>query len=101
MADGSLWADAERARRTVAEVKSLKGWLEPYHALRKRVDEGRLVVTVMMLAVIARGLVCARAVVHEGLQASAENLAEVAFKGLKRGRSVGHASIINECVFAS
>ena len=41
MADGSLWADAERARRTVAEVKSLKGWLEPYHALRKRVDEGR------------------------------------------------------------
>ena len=41
MADGTLWADSERARRTVAEVKSLKGWLEPYHALRKRVDEGR------------------------------------------------------------
>jgi len=41
MADGSLWADQERARRTVTEVKSLKGWLEPYHALRKRVDEGR------------------------------------------------------------
>src|SRR6266581_3104483 len=41
MADGSLWADPERARQTVAEVKSLKGWLEPYHALRKRVDEGR------------------------------------------------------------
>jgi hypothetical protein len=41
MADGSLWADAERARQTVAEVKSLKGWLEPYHALRKRVDEAR------------------------------------------------------------
>ena len=41
MADGALWADAERARQTVAEVKSLKGWLEPYHALRKRVDEGR------------------------------------------------------------
>jgi peptide chain release factor 2 len=41
MADGSLWADSERARATVAEVKSLKGWLEPYHALRKRVDEGR------------------------------------------------------------
>src|SRR5207302_9436658 len=40
MADGSLWADSERARQTVAEVKSLKGWLEPYHALRKRVDEG-------------------------------------------------------------
>ena len=28
MADGSLWADAERARQTVAEVKSLKGWRE-------------------------------------------------------------------------
>src|SRR5216110_1426652 len=41
MADGSLWADSERARATVAEVKSLKRWLEPYHALRKRVDEGR------------------------------------------------------------
>src|SRR5262245_44920304 len=41
MADGSLWADSERARQTVTEVKSLKGWLEPYHALRKRVDEGR------------------------------------------------------------
>ena len=32
---------SQRARATVAEVKSLKGWLEPYHALRKRVDEGR------------------------------------------------------------
>jgi len=41
MADGALWADAERARKTVTEVKVLKGWLEPYHALRKRVDEGR------------------------------------------------------------
>src|SRR5262249_41113590 len=41
MADGALWADSERARQTVSEVKSLKGWLEPYHALRKRVDEGR------------------------------------------------------------
>jgi peptide chain release factor 2 len=41
MADGALWADADRARQTVTEVKALKGWLEPYHALRKRVDEGR------------------------------------------------------------
>src|SRR5260370_8934138 len=41
MAEGALWADSERARATVTEVKSLKGWLEPYHALRKRVDEGR------------------------------------------------------------
>jgi len=41
MADSALWADSERARQTVTEVKALKGWLEPYHALRKRVDEGR------------------------------------------------------------
>jgi len=38
---GSLWTDQERARKTVEEVKNLKRWLEPYHALRKRVDEGR------------------------------------------------------------
>jgi peptide chain release factor 2 len=41
MADGAVWADQERAKRTVEEVKELKRWLEPYHALRKRVDEGR------------------------------------------------------------
>src|SRR5260370_32911275 len=41
MAEGALWAASERASATVTEVKSLKGWLEPYHALRKRVDEGR------------------------------------------------------------
>ena len=40
MADSALWAEAERARHTVTEVKALKGWLDPYHALRKRVDEG-------------------------------------------------------------
>ncbi len=38
---GSLWTDPERARKVVEEVKSLKRWLEPYNALRKRVDEGR------------------------------------------------------------
>jgi peptide chain release factor 2 len=41
MADGALWADQERARAVVEEVKGLKRWLEPYNALRKRVDEGR------------------------------------------------------------
>src|SRR6266511_797710 len=41
MAGSALWADPERARETVGEVKALKGWLEPYHALRKRVDESR------------------------------------------------------------
>ena len=41
MAQGAIWADQERARRVVEETKMLKRWLEPYHALRKRVDEGR------------------------------------------------------------
>ena len=41
MAEGSVWADPERARKVVEEVKSLKRWIEPYAALRKRVDEGR------------------------------------------------------------
>jgi peptide chain release factor 2 len=41
MAEGALWSDQDRARLTVQEVKALKGWLEPYHTLRKRVDEAR------------------------------------------------------------
>jgi peptide chain release factor 2 len=41
MADGALWADQDRARKVVEEAKQIKRWLEPYHALRKRVDEGR------------------------------------------------------------
>ena len=41
MAEGSIWADPERARQVVEEVKTLKGWLEPYNALRKRIDDGR------------------------------------------------------------
>jgi len=41
MAEGSVWADAERARHVVDEVKSLKGWLEPYNGLRKRLDDAR------------------------------------------------------------
>ncbi len=41
MAEGTIWADQERARQVVEEAKSLKRWLEPYHALRKRVDEAR------------------------------------------------------------
>jgi peptide chain release factor 2 len=41
MADGGLWSDQERARKVVEEAKDLKRWLEPYHALRKRVEEGR------------------------------------------------------------
>jgi peptide chain release factor 2 len=41
MAEGGIWADQERAKKVVGEVKTLKRWLEPYHALRKRVDDGR------------------------------------------------------------
>jgi len=41
MAEGAIWADQEKARQVVEEVKALKRWLEPYHALRQRVDEGR------------------------------------------------------------
>jgi peptide chain release factor 2 len=39
MAEGSLWADQEKARQVVGEVKEIKRWLEPYHALRKRLDD--------------------------------------------------------------
>ncbi len=41
MAEGSVWADSALARQVVEEVKSLKGWLEPYNALRKRLDDTR------------------------------------------------------------
>jgi peptide chain release factor 2 len=41
MGDGALWSDQEKARAVVAEVKDLKGWIEPYHALRKRADDAR------------------------------------------------------------
>jgi peptide chain release factor 2 len=41
MAEGAMWSDQARARHVVEEVKTLKRWLEPYHALRKRVEEAR------------------------------------------------------------
>ncbi len=41
MAEGSVWADPERARQVVDEVKSLKRWTEPYQTLRKRLDDAR------------------------------------------------------------
>jgi peptide chain release factor 2 len=41
MAEGTLWTDPERARRTVEEVKALKRQLDAYHALEKRVGDGR------------------------------------------------------------
>ena len=41
MAEGAMWSDQARARQVVEEVKTLKRWLEPYHALHKRVEEAR------------------------------------------------------------
>ena len=36
-----MWSDQEKARAIVEEVKDLKRWIEPFHALRKRVDDAR------------------------------------------------------------
>ena len=41
MAEGAIWADAEKARQVVQEVKELKRWLDPYRALRKRLDDAQ------------------------------------------------------------
>jgi peptide chain release factor 2 len=41
MAEGSVWSDPERARQVVEEVKDLKRWIEPYTALRKRLDDAQ------------------------------------------------------------
>ena len=36
-----MWTDPERARQVVQEVKGLKRWLDPYNALRKRLDDAQ------------------------------------------------------------
>src|SRR2546425_3446101 len=41
MAEGGVWADPEKARVVVQEVKELKRWVEPYHALRNRLGDAR------------------------------------------------------------
>jgi peptide chain release factor 2 len=41
MGEGALWSDQEKARAVVQEVKDLKGWIEPFHALHKRADDAR------------------------------------------------------------
>ena len=64
MADGALWSDQERARRTVEEVKAIKRQLDPYHALAKRVGDGRELselVEAEALAGLAAGELGARA----------------------------------------
>jgi len=42
MADGAVWSAPERSRQLVDELKDLKRWLDPYNALRKRLDDGRV-----------------------------------------------------------
>jgi peptide chain release factor 2 len=37
MSDGGFWNDQERARDVVQQVKSLKGWVEPFERLEARV----------------------------------------------------------------
>src|SRR5438876_6488507 len=41
MAEGGVWADPDKARVVVQEVKELKRWVEPYHAVRKRLEDAR------------------------------------------------------------
>jgi len=41
MADGSVWADPEKSRHAVQEIKELKRWVDPYHGVRKRIDDAR------------------------------------------------------------
>ncbi|HTO73608.1 MAG TPA: peptide chain release factor 2 [Gemmatimonadales bacterium] len=40
-ADAAFWSNQERARAVVQEVKTLKGWLTPFHAIRSRSEEAR------------------------------------------------------------
>ena len=37
--EASFWADAERARTQVQEVKILKGWVTPFHALERQLED--------------------------------------------------------------
>jgi len=41
MAEGSVWADQEKSRQAVQEIKELKRWVDPYHAVRKRIEDAR------------------------------------------------------------
>src|SRR2546422_3948390 len=35
------WADPEKSRQAVQEIKELKRWVDPYHVVRKRIDDAR------------------------------------------------------------
>lgn len=43
-ADGSVWADQERAGQVVREIKELKRWIEPYQAVKKRLEDARALI---------------------------------------------------------
>ena len=41
MAEGGVWSNPEKAGQVVQEVKQLKRWVEPYHAVLKRLEDAR------------------------------------------------------------
>ncbi|HYK81940.1 MAG TPA: peptide chain release factor 2 [Gemmatimonadales bacterium] len=41
MAEGGVWADPAKAGQVVQEVKELRRWVDPYRAVRKRIDDAR------------------------------------------------------------
>src|SRR5438876_1027640 len=41
MAEGGVWADPDKARVVVQEVKERKRWVWPNHSVRKRLEEAR------------------------------------------------------------
>ena len=43
-AEGSIWADQERAGQVVREIKELKRWIEPYQTVKKRLDDARALI---------------------------------------------------------
>ena len=40
MAEGDFWNDQEKAQSVVQQVKTLRGWVEPYDSLVQRVTAG-------------------------------------------------------------
>src|SRR6266853_922293 len=41
MAEGSVGADQKKSRQAVQQIKELKRWVDPYHAVRKRMEDAR------------------------------------------------------------
>ncbi|MBX3133116.1 MAG: peptide chain release factor 2 [Gemmatimonadaceae bacterium] len=49
MSDGGFWNNQERARETVQEVKTLKGWIEPWDRLSARLTSTRELLELLAL----------------------------------------------------